>query len=221
MRRWAGRGGAGRQCAHLASRAAAAEGSARGGAAEGGSGTLPPVWHRSSPGWHCPLCGTAPDRVLLPLAAVVELLSRSAGVRRPSPSRHRTAMAASAQAPSPSGAAVGAGRAAGARRALPCAGRSAPLFCWPGPARFGSGHPGAVTPARSPRGRLQLEDGAAPCGVSRELSGSPAICGSMRDNQQHLADMATEGKSLTGERLHGDQAGQLSFGQRVRVHRSR
>lgn len=150
------------------------------------------MWHRSSPGWHC----SSP--------VVLELLSRSAGRRTPSPSPHGAAMAASAQAPSPSG------RAAGARRALPCAGRPAPLFCWPGPARLGSS-----------RARLQLEDGAAPCGVSRELSGSPAICGSMRDKRQHLAAMATEGKSLSGRRLHGDQGGQLRFGQRVRVHRSR
>lgn len=94
----------------------------------------------------------------------------------------------------------------------PCSMRIAPRLCSAGPAR--------VTPARSPRARPQLEDGTAPCGVSRELPGSPAICGSMRDNRQHLADMATGGE-ITSERLDKDQAGRVRFGQRVRVHRSR
>lgn len=97
----AGRGGSARTSLPALPRLRGARGV---GEAEGGSVT-PSLCH-------CPLCGTALRLggiarmslhlacMSLSLAALVELLSGSAGRRGSSPSRHGAAMAASAQAPS-------------------------------------------------------------------------------------------------------------------------
>lgn len=172
---------------------------------------LPLVCHCPSPGWHCPYVTASRLYVTVPRCsgrAAVRQRGEKGIIAFPSRSSHGCFCPSPFLLPPLLWWMVAEPQVPGEPRSV----RVAPRLCSAGPAR--------VTPARSPRARPQLEDGTAPCGISRELPGSPAICGSMRDNRQHLAHTATGGE-ITSERLDGDQAGRVCFGQRVRVHRSR